>query len=48
MDQAFSENEQIRYFATEGKEGKLPENMSKGFLNSGFFTFRNGWKMTRP
>lgn len=40
----FPKNEQIRYFATEGKEGKLPENMSKGFLNSGFFTFRNGWK----
>lgn len=40
----FPENEQIRYFATEGKEGKLPSNLSKGFANSGFFTFRNGWK----
>ncbi|WP_448778087.1 heparin-sulfate lyase HepC [Bacteroides congonensis] len=40
----FPENEQIRYFATEGKEGKLPVNLSKGFLTSGFFTFRNGWK----
>ena len=40
----FPENEQIRYFATQGKEGKLPKNLSKGFLTSGFFTFRNGWK----
>lgn len=40
----FPKNEQIRYFATEGQEGKLPQHLSKGFLNSGFFTFRNGWK----
>ena len=40
----FPEDKQIRYFATEGQEGKLPGNLSKGFLNSGFFTFRNGWQ----
>lgn len=40
----FPENEQIRYFATEGKEGKAPSNLSKGFPNSGFFAFRNGWE----
>lgn len=40
----FPQNEQILYFATEGKKGKLPDNLSKGFLNTGFFTFRNGWK----
>lgn len=40
----FPKNEQIRYFATEGKEGKKPENLSKGFRTSGFFTFRDGWK----
>lgn len=39
----FPGNEQIRYFATGGKEGKLPENLSKGFEQSGFFAFRNGW-----
>ena len=39
----FPDNEQIRYFATLGKEGKVPDNLSKGFLTSGFFTFRNGW-----
>lgn len=39
----FPDNEQIRYFATEGKEGKAPQNLTKGFLNSGFFAFRNGW-----
>ena len=40
----FPGNEQIRYFATEGKEGKMPQNLSMGFSTSGFFTFRNGWK----
>lgn len=40
----FPGNEQIRYMATEGREGKLPENLTKGFTDSGFFTFRNGWK----
>lgn len=40
----FPNNEQIRYFASEGRKGKQPENLSKGFLQSGFFTFRNGWK----
>lgn len=39
----FPGNEQIRWFATEGREGKRPENLSKGFLKSGFFTFRNSW-----
>ena len=40
----FPDNEQIRYFMTEGREGKKPENLSKGFLSSGFFVFRNGWE----
>lgn len=40
----FPKNKQILYFATNGQEGEAPENLSKGFLNSGFFTFRNGWK----
>ncbi|MEG1586179.1 MAG: heparinase II/III family protein [Bacteroidales bacterium] len=40
----FPQNEQIRYFATEGKEGKLPQHLSKAFDKSGFFVFRNGWK----
>lgn len=40
----FPDNQQIRYFATGGKQGKAPENLSKGFLNSGFFAFRNGWQ----
>lgn len=39
----YPENEAIRYWATEGKEGRLPENLSIGYLNSGFFVFRNGW-----
>ena len=40
----FPENIQIRYFATNGQEGEAPANLSKGFLKSGFFAFRNGWK----
>lgn len=40
----FPENRQIRYFATDGREGEAPANLSKGFLKSGFFAFRNGWK----
>ena len=39
----FPDNAQIRYFATGGKEGTAPQNLSKGFLDSGFFAFRNGW-----
>ena len=39
----FPDNGQIRYFATAGKEGQAPANLSKGFIDSGFFAFRNGW-----
>lgn len=41
----FPNNEAIKWFATQGKKGKAPANLSKGFLTSGFFTFRNGWDM---
>ena len=40
----FPHNKQILYFATAGQEGEAPANLSKGFLKSGFFAFRNGWK----
>ena len=39
----FPENEAIRYWTTEGKSGKLPEYLSKGYLNTGTFIFRNSW-----
>ncbi|MDR0940144.1 MAG: heparinase II/III family protein [Mediterranea sp.] len=39
----FPRNEAIKYFATEGREGSLPAYLSKGFLDSGFFVFRNSW-----
>ena len=39
----FPENQAIKYWATEGAEGSLPEHLSVGYLNSGFFVFRNGW-----
>ena len=41
----FPENEAIRYLATQGKQGRRPPYLSKGFPVSGFFTFRNGWDM---
>ena len=40
----FPENEFIRHWATEGAEGVLPEYLSKGYLTSGFFVFRNSWE----
>ena len=40
----FPQNEQIKYFATQGKSGKQPENLSRASKASGFFTFRNSWK----
>ncbi len=39
----FPKNEFIKYYATEGKKGALPEYLSKGYLTSGFFVFRNAW-----
>ena len=39
----FPDNEAIRYMATEGKEGKLPDNLSIAYKESGFFVFRNSW-----
>ncbi|WP_231465447.1 heparin-sulfate lyase HepC [Pedobacter sp. Leaf132] len=39
----FPENKVIQYFATEGKEGALPDHLSHASSNAGFYTFRNGW-----
>lgn len=38
----FPDNAFIRYMATEGREGTLPEHLSVAFKDSGFFIFRNG------
>lgn len=40
----FPENGFIRHQATEGAEGELPEYLSKGYLTSGFFVFRDSWE----
>lgn len=40
----FPDCEWIRYYATEGREGTMLTNLSRGAQESGFFTFRNGWK----
>lgn len=42
----FPNNQAIKWFATQGKQGTKPQNLSRGFLTTGFFTFRNGWDMT--
>jgi len=39
----FPDNQEIKYFATEGKEGSLPDYLSHSLANAGFYTFRNGW-----
>ncbi len=40
----FPDNEQIKYFASEGKAGKAPQYNSNAHTTSGFFTFRTGWE----
>ncbi|MGN0036826.1 MAG: heparin-sulfate lyase HepC [Bacteroidaceae bacterium] len=39
----FPKNDFIRYFATQGKKGALPNHLSQAYLNSGFFVFRSSW-----
>ncbi len=43
--EVFPENAAIRWYATEGAEGAQPDYLSKGFNDSGFYVFRNGWGM---
>lgn len=40
---AFPNNQVIKYFATDGKEGTQPEYLSNALKTAGFYTFRNGW-----
>lgn len=39
----FVDNESIRYFATQGNEGQVPQRLSAAHSESGFYTLRNGW-----
>lgn len=39
----FPDNEAIRYFATEGKEGRQPSYNSYALKDGGFYMLRNGW-----
>jgi heparan-sulfate lyase len=39
----FPENELMKYFATNGAKGKIPDYLSSELPNAGFYTFRNGW-----
>ena len=43
LSKVFPNNEQIKYFATDGKKGSLPHNLSIAFKTSGFYTFRSSW-----
>lgn len=38
----FPDNEQIRYYATDGLDGAKPSYRSSALLNAGFYAFRNG------
>ncbi|WP_316838612.1 heparin-sulfate lyase HepC [Pedobacter gandavensis] len=40
---AFPQNNTIKYFATDGASGTIPEHLSNGLSTAGFYTFRNGW-----
>ncbi|MES2774082.1 MAG: heparin-sulfate lyase HepC [Bacteroidota bacterium] len=40
---SFPQNNIIKYFATDGKEGDMPNYLSTGLTTAGFYTFRNGW-----
>lgn len=37
------EARQVLWFATHGKEGEAPANLSSGHPDTGFYTFRDGW-----
>lgn len=39
----FPDNAVIKYFATDGTTGRLPNYLSHPLENAGFYTFRNGW-----
>lgn len=39
----FPDNGLIKYFATDGADGKLPNYLSNELPIGGFYTFRNGW-----
>lgn len=40
---AFPQNQQIEYYATDGKAGNQPSYLSSSLPNAGFYAFRNGW-----
>ncbi len=42
-EKIFPENLSIRYMASDRQRGAAPEHLSKAFLSSGFYVFRNGW-----
>ncbi len=42
--EAFPENNIIKYFATDHKQGTPPVYLSHALMTGGFYTFRNGWE----
>lgn len=43
---AFPRNKEIKYFASRGRNGRLPQYTSRAFADGGFYTLRNGWDST--
>jgi heparan-sulfate lyase len=41
--EAFPEDKMVLYLATEGREGDVPDYLSRPFPVSGFYCLRNGW-----
>jgi hypothetical protein len=41
--EVFPQDQIIKYFATDGKQGNLPNYLSHALPNGGFYSFRNGW-----
>ncbi|KIA91094.1 hypothetical protein OC25_23470 [Pedobacter kyungheensis] len=41
--EVFPEDQEIAYFATDGKSGSRPAYLSSALNNAGFYAFRNGW-----
>ena len=41
----FPEDSYLRYVATGGQEGSLPDHLSKAFPYGGFYVLRDGWDM---
>ncbi len=42
--QTFPNDDELRWFCSEGGSGTKPTHLFKAFLDSGYYVFRNGWQ----